>query len=135
MECLIGEEDLWGPTFFTYDHRFGYRKDGKIVGVIGLSRSADNMIASKFFVQEDCRRQGIGSIMLEYCEKVAKEEKCRMLLYVDKDEEATDCLMKFYTSRGYMQAGAEQASTWLIIFDDEMDILFYKEFKSFDHLF
>lgn len=129
MECLIGEEELWGDSLFTYDFRFGYRKDGKIVGVMGLTRSGDNLVASRFLVLPEYRKQGIGSAILEYCENVAKEEGCRMLLYVDKGEAATECLTAFYTKRGYMQACASQASSWLIIYDDEMDILLYKDFK------
>lgn len=126
MECLVAPVEIWTDTILKYDFKFGYRKDGEIVGVIGLTRAGNkNLIASRLFVKEEYRCQGIGSLLLQYSLEVAREEQCRLVLYVDKGEPVTECLRAFYSKRGLTEAGPEQAAEWHISFDREWDFLFY----------
>lgn len=127
MESIVGDDlELWGPTYFRYDYKLGFRQDGEIVGVIGLSTAGDNnLIASKFLVSPLYRKQGVGTAILRHCIDISEREQKRLVLYVDKNEPTTDELLRFYKKRGFVEASLSQAQQWCIALDEEFDHLLY----------
>ena len=126
MICEIPENDeVWNESLLKYDYILGYKVDNyKTVGVIGLTRVFDNLVASRFFVLPQHRNKGIGSQIIEYCKELSASKQCRLLLYVDKHEPETERLCAFYEKRGFREAGLERAQEWRVTFDDEFDHLY-----------
>lgn len=125
IEEISENDELWQNSLMKYDLIFGFKILNKTVGVIGLTRYSENLIASRFFVLPEHRQQGIGSEILEHCKATSARLGCRLLLYVDKNEPETARLCRFYEKRGFREADLAQAQGWHVTLDEEFDHLFF----------
>ena len=67
----------------------------------------EDAIISDLFVPENCRNQGLGSEILKYCEKFAKEQGCESIsLRSDND----DWVREWYKRLGFE---VESSQVWL----------------------
>lgn len=71
------------------------------------SDAPEDAVISDLFVSENCRNQGLGSEILEYCEKFAKEQGCDSIsLRSDND----DWVREWYKRLGFK---VESSQVWL----------------------
>jgi GNAT superfamily N-acetyltransferase len=104
FEDFFGKKD--GSNYYTtYSSKekklFFAAKDGrKTVGVVSL-RIRDKVAGiGAFVVARNCRETGVGSLLLEKCEEVAKKNKCmKIWLWTLPNIKA----YKFYKSRGFKE--------------------------------
>lgn len=77
-------------------------EDGEIVGVLELTMQAGVMYIDEIIVKEELHRKGIGKMLMQKAEEVAKEKNLhKVYLDTGKDWPAT----KFYEALGYTKTG------------------------------
>lgn len=94
---LLQELSNEGAVFFTA------RKDGRVIGYMGMHCVLDECYIANIAVSTRQRRQGVGRLLLRYAEERAKERGCSFIsLEVRVSNEGA---IGLYLSEGYEKMG------------------------------
>lgn len=92
----------------TYDEVIYYLRNDKIIGFVGLQFDIGFLTVNQLCVHIDYRNNGIGSMILKYIENNLQSN---LVLYIDKNNDNTDELYKFYIKRGYQEDDIDSKSS------------------------
>lgn len=137
MEDITFRHGWWSNMVYEdkdydFDKTVGVVYRGQVVGKVCYEfdksvPDAHVLHMGKIFVLQAFRNNGIGSLLLQHCVKVSRDQNCIMLFYVDKEtpDETQNKLVDFYTKRGFQKASEKQAKDWQWSFKPECEYLMY----------
>ena len=100
-----------------YEHVVCCRRDGEVVGVVGLYWIGRHLSVNQLCVDARCRGRGVGSALLRFvCAEFAGAD---LALYVDRGREDTASLVRFYEKRGFEQVESAEG----LAVDAEVEVL------------
>jgi len=112
------EDNITNP----FSKRIEYIEDGKTIGVLSYSLLYDRMEIDNFYVNEEYRRNGIGSKLMTYLDSVAnRNDVINITLEVRVSNEAAINLYKKY---GFVEVALRK-----YYYGDEDGILMEKKVK------
>ena len=121
QECLsLINKNFAENRFDTYQDIITFSKKNKIIGFVGISDNHLNQLCT----MKHNRRQGIATQILNF----AKQKlDCPIYLYIDKNTEKTERLLRFYTNRNF-KIEHENDVEYKMIFDNRKNfiILWYE---------
>lgn len=79
------------------DYSFHIKQDGQIVAGIVAASTMDTLEVEFLFVEEGCRGQGLGRLLLEQAENLARQDGCKRVLLNTYSFQAPG----FYRRMGY----------------------------------
>lgn len=79
------------------DYSFHIKQDGQIVAGIVAASTMDTLEVEFLFVEESCRGQGLGRLLLEQAENLARQDGCKRVLLNTYSFQAPS----FYRRMGY----------------------------------
>ena len=79
------------------DYNFHIKQDGQIVAGIVAASTMDTLEVEFLFVEEGCRGQGLGRMLLEQAENLARQDGCKRVLLNTYSFQAPG----FYRRMGY----------------------------------
>ena len=79
------------------DYSFHIKQDGQIVAGIVAASTMDTLEVEFLFVEESCRGQGLGRLLLEQAENLARQDGCKRVLLNTYSFQAPG----FYRRMGY----------------------------------
>jgi len=82
---------------------FGYRRNGKLVGVVGIERSGTMALLHSLAVSVELRGSGLGRTLVQFAEAEARSKGIRALFLL------TETAEQFFTKLGYQLLSRENA--------------------------
>ena len=89
-----------------YEHVVCCERGGELIGVVGLYRIGRYLSLNQLCVDARCRGQGVASALLGFVR--AAFAGVDLALYVDRGREDTECLLRFYSKRGFEAVDAAE---------------------------
>ncbi len=93
IACGLPTDDLQNPP--KHLRLFGYRRDGQLLGLVGLEMHGPDVLLRSLAVADAARGQGLGQLLVTHAERHAASQSAQAIYLLTTTAEA------FFDQRGY----------------------------------